>query len=150
MAAHIALPWIHRLLSNLKRWGLGVYHGLRKTNLQHYLDEFVFRFIGRTRRAKRSTPRPKISLAQLFPNAQLREQLDTSLRPARQPAADDRGLAAHPVGVGQLCEVCETRPAAPQQTLCRRCAFEDLLRRKRLARADEAFLTQARAAGGRF
>jgi hypothetical protein len=27
-----------------KRWGLGVYHGLRKTNLQHYLDEFVFRF----------------------------------------------------------------------------------------------------------
>jgi hypothetical protein len=28
----------------LKRWGLGVYHGLRKTNLQHYLDEFVFRF----------------------------------------------------------------------------------------------------------
>jgi hypothetical protein len=44
MAAHIALPWIHRLFSNLKRWGLGVYHGLRKTNLQHYLDEFIFRF----------------------------------------------------------------------------------------------------------
>jgi predicted RNA-binding Zn-ribbon protein involved in translation (DUF1610 family) len=44
MAAHIALPWIHRLFSNLKRWGLGVYHGLRKANLQHYLDEFVFRF----------------------------------------------------------------------------------------------------------
>jgi hypothetical protein len=31
LAAHIALPWIHRLFSNLKRWGLGVYHGLRKT-----------------------------------------------------------------------------------------------------------------------
>ena len=44
MAAHIVLPWTHRLFSNLKRWGLGVYHGLRKTNLQHYLDEFVFRF----------------------------------------------------------------------------------------------------------
>jgi hypothetical protein len=41
MAAHIALPCIHRLFSNLKRWGLGVYHGLPKTNLQHYL---VFRF----------------------------------------------------------------------------------------------------------
>ena len=27
MAAHIVLPWIHRLFSNLKRWGLGVYHG---------------------------------------------------------------------------------------------------------------------------
>ena len=44
MAAHIVLPWTHRLFSNLKRWGLGVYHGLRRTNLQHYLDEFVFRF----------------------------------------------------------------------------------------------------------
>ena len=44
MAAHIVLPWIHRLFSNLKRWGLGVYHGLRRANLQHYLDEFVFRF----------------------------------------------------------------------------------------------------------
>jgi hypothetical protein len=32
------------LFSNLKRGGPGVYHGLRKTNLQHYLDEFVFRF----------------------------------------------------------------------------------------------------------
>ena len=44
MAAHIVLPWAHRLFSNLKRWGLGVYHGLRRANLQHYLDEFVFRF----------------------------------------------------------------------------------------------------------
>jgi ISXO2-like transposase domain len=42
--ALIALPWVHRLFSNLKRWGRGVYHGLRKTNLQHYLDEFVSRF----------------------------------------------------------------------------------------------------------
>ena len=31
MAAHIVLPWIHRLFSDLKRWGLGVYHGLRRT-----------------------------------------------------------------------------------------------------------------------
>jgi len=44
MAAHVVLPWVHRLFSNLKRWGLGVYHGLRRKNLQHYLDEFVFRF----------------------------------------------------------------------------------------------------------
>jgi hypothetical protein len=34
MAAHIALPWNHRLFANLKRWGLRVYHGLRRTNLQ--------------------------------------------------------------------------------------------------------------------
>jgi hypothetical protein len=52
MAAHIASPSTHRLFSNLKRWGLGVSHGLRKTDLQHYLDEFMFRFNRRqTRRA---------------------------------------------------------------------------------------------------
>jgi hypothetical protein len=28
MATHVALPWIHRLFSNLKRWGLGVYDTL--------------------------------------------------------------------------------------------------------------------------
>ncbi|MDE2013074.1 MAG: IS1595 family transposase [Alphaproteobacteria bacterium] len=44
MAAHIVLPWVHRIFSNLKTWALGVYHGLRKQHLQAYLDEFVFRF----------------------------------------------------------------------------------------------------------
>jgi predicted RNA-binding Zn-ribbon protein involved in translation (DUF1610 family) len=44
MAAHIVLPAIHRVFSNLKTWGLGVYHGLRRKHLQAYLDEFVFRF----------------------------------------------------------------------------------------------------------
>lgn len=44
MAAHIVLPGIHRLFSNLKTWGLGVYHGLRRKHLQAYLDEFTFRF----------------------------------------------------------------------------------------------------------
>jgi hypothetical protein len=44
MAAHVVLPWIHRVFSNLKTWALGVYHGLRKQHLQSYLDEFVFRF----------------------------------------------------------------------------------------------------------
>jgi transposase-like protein len=44
MAAHIVLPWIHRVFSNLKTWALGVYHGLRRKHLKSYLDEFVFRF----------------------------------------------------------------------------------------------------------
>jgi hypothetical protein len=44
MAAHIVLPWVHRVFSNLKVWALGVYHGLRRQHLQSYLDEFVFRF----------------------------------------------------------------------------------------------------------
>lgn len=44
MAAHIVLPWTHRVFSNLKTWALGVYHGLREKHLQAYLDRFVFRF----------------------------------------------------------------------------------------------------------
>ena len=44
IAAHIVLPWSHRIFSNLKIWALGVYHGLRRSHLQSYLDEFVFRF----------------------------------------------------------------------------------------------------------
>jgi hypothetical protein len=43
-AAHIVLPWVHRVFSNLKVWALGVYHCLRRKHLQSYLDEFVFRF----------------------------------------------------------------------------------------------------------
>ena len=44
MPAHVFLPWIHRVFSNLKRWGLGVYHGFRRRYLQAYLDEFAFRW----------------------------------------------------------------------------------------------------------
>jgi ISXO2-like transposase domain/Transposase zinc-ribbon domain len=44
MAAHIVLPWVHRVFANLKRWGLGTFHGLRQAHLQRYLDEFVFRW----------------------------------------------------------------------------------------------------------
>ena len=44
MAAHVILPWAHRIFANLKTWALGVYHGLRRPHIQAYLDEFVFRF----------------------------------------------------------------------------------------------------------
>lgn len=44
MAAHLILPWVHRAFSNLKRWAMGTYHGLRPEHLQAYLDEFIFRF----------------------------------------------------------------------------------------------------------
>jgi len=50
MAAHVVLPWVHRVFANLKRWALGVYHGLRPKHLQSYLDEFVFRFNRRRNR----------------------------------------------------------------------------------------------------
>ena len=40
--AHLVLIWIHRVFSNLKRWALGTFHGLRRAHLRRYLDEFVF------------------------------------------------------------------------------------------------------------
>jgi hypothetical protein len=44
MAAHVLLPWIHRVFSNFKRWALGTYHGVRRRHLRRYLDEFVYRW----------------------------------------------------------------------------------------------------------
>lgn len=44
LPAHVLMPWIHRVFSNLKRFALGTYHGFRRTYLQAYLDEFVFRW----------------------------------------------------------------------------------------------------------
>lgn len=44
MAAHIILRWTHRVFSNLKRWALGTFHGLRRQHFRRYLDEFVFRW----------------------------------------------------------------------------------------------------------
>src|SRR4029077_15822847 len=44
MAAHIILPWVHRIFSHLKVWALGCSHALRRNPPQSYLNEFVFRF----------------------------------------------------------------------------------------------------------
>jgi predicted RNA-binding Zn-ribbon protein involved in translation (DUF1610 family) len=44
MAGHVVLPWIHRVFSLVKRWGLGTYHGLRRKHIDTYLNEFVFRY----------------------------------------------------------------------------------------------------------
>ena len=39
------LPWVHIVISNLKRFLLGTYHGaVRAFRLQEYVDEFVYRF----------------------------------------------------------------------------------------------------------
>jgi predicted RNA-binding Zn-ribbon protein involved in translation (DUF1610 family) len=43
-------PRVQRIFSDLKVWGLSVYHGLRRKHLQSYLDEFVFRFNRRRNR----------------------------------------------------------------------------------------------------
>jgi transposase-like protein len=38
------VPRAHRVISNLKAWLQGTYHGVSGDHLQFYLDEFVFRF----------------------------------------------------------------------------------------------------------
>ena len=38
------LHWLHIVISNAKSFILGTYHGLPHDNLQHYMDEFAFRF----------------------------------------------------------------------------------------------------------
>ncbi len=38
------LPWVHIVISNLKRFLLGTYHGISHRYLQEYLNEFTYRF----------------------------------------------------------------------------------------------------------
>ncbi len=47
------LPHVHHVASLLKRWYLGTYHGgMDMSNIQPYLDEFVFRFNRRTSKSR--------------------------------------------------------------------------------------------------
>lgn len=38
------LPWVHVVISNLKRYLLGTYHGVSAKYLQGYINEFTYRF----------------------------------------------------------------------------------------------------------
>ena len=42
--AHLVLPWIHQVFSNLKGWARGVYPGMRSQASAGLSHEFVFRF----------------------------------------------------------------------------------------------------------
>lgn len=43
--AHVAMPGVHRVAALIQRWLLGTHHGaVQPDQLDHYLDEFVFRF----------------------------------------------------------------------------------------------------------
>ena len=51
--AHSSMPGVHRVASLIKRWILGTHHGaVQPGQLDHYLDEFVFRFNRRTSRSR--------------------------------------------------------------------------------------------------
>jgi transposase-like protein len=38
------LLWLHKIISNMKAFITGTYHGLDKKHLQRYFDEFTYRF----------------------------------------------------------------------------------------------------------
>jgi len=44
MNAAKLFPRVHRVFSNLKTWLAGTHHGVGEQHLQHYLNEYVFRF----------------------------------------------------------------------------------------------------------
>lgn len=51
--AHSSLPGVHRVAALLKRWILGTHHGaVQPSQLDYYLDEFVFRFNRRSSRSR--------------------------------------------------------------------------------------------------
>lgn len=46
---YISMPGVHRVAALVQRWLLGTHHGaIKPEQLDHYLDEFVFRFNRRT------------------------------------------------------------------------------------------------------
>ena len=67
-AASEVLPWAHTLISNLKAWLLGTFHGVSHKHLDRYLKEFTYRLNRRwnedklfyylTRRAVEGKPLP--------------------------------------------------------------------------------------------
>ena len=74
MAAHVVMPWIHRVFANFKRWALGTYHGVRKPHLRRYLDEFVFRW--NRRRHMKSSFDTLLGIATQLPHAGYRDFVD--------------------------------------------------------------------------
>jgi transposase-like protein len=51
--AHVLMPGVHRVASQVKRWLLGTYQGaVSNEHLDYYLDEFTFRFNRRSSRSR--------------------------------------------------------------------------------------------------
>jgi len=40
----VDLPWAHTVISNLKTWLIGTFHGVSHKHLACYLKEFIYRF----------------------------------------------------------------------------------------------------------
>ncbi len=82
-----AVPGVHRVISNLKTWLRGTHHGVGADHLEHYLDEFVFRF------NRRSYPMAGFATL-LGLSAQLpATTVEDLLGPGREGASRRRGRA---------------------------------------------------------
>jgi hypothetical protein len=106
LPAHIPFVRIHRVFSNLKRWALGTYHGLREKHIDTYLHEFEFRW--NRKRSFQSAMDTLLGIAQAQPKTTYRDIVGNTnawrlanqklilsmvdpdrLRRARQRAADE-------------------------------------------------------------
>jgi ISXO2-like transposase domain len=56
MAGPVVLPWIHRVFSLMKRWGLGTYHGLRRKHMTPTSTSLSSDTIGASTGTSRSRP----------------------------------------------------------------------------------------------
>lgn len=77
LPAHIPFVRIHRVFSNLKRWGLGTFHGFRAKHMDAYLNEFVFRW--NRKRSFQSAMNTLLGIGQMLPRTTYRDIVgDTS------------------------------------------------------------------------
>ena len=74
--AHKVLSWIHRVFPDLRRWAMGVYHGLRRKRAQRYLDEFVLRW--NRRRHRRTSFERLLGIGLGLPPATYRDLTDVA------------------------------------------------------------------------
>jgi len=63
--AHVILPHVHLFISNCKSFVQGTLHGLEDRRLQHYLDEFTYRF-NRRKRHKELFDRLLLACLEMF------------------------------------------------------------------------------------
>ncbi|SKA06966.1 Transposase zinc-ribbon domain-containing protein [Consotaella salsifontis] len=78
LPAHVTFERIHRVFSNLKRWALGVFHGLREKHVDLYLNEFVFRW--NRRRSYWSSMDTLLGIGQRLPRITRRDIVGDTLQ----------------------------------------------------------------------
>ncbi len=97
LPAHLSFKRIHRVFSLIKRWMMGVYHGVRRRHLNIYLQEFVFRW--NRRRQYRAAFDSLVAIGNEVGHASLRDivgrppVLKTLMEQVREGTEGDRRLA---------------------------------------------------------